>query len=231
MQAYASLIAAAAVWFLIHPLVAGSDLRRKIAASIGERGFRGLFALLSIAALSWLIYAFSRAPYEPLWVTPQALFFLPLIVVPIAFVFLVGAFTVPNPTIVGGEKALERAEPARGMLRVTRHPFLWSVILWSFTHLIVRGNVRAVLLFGALLLTAAVGTRDIDKKRARTQGERWARFASVTSNVPFGAIISGRNRLVLRELVLPLVIGLILASAMLHFHTRLFGLSALRAVH
>ena len=123
-------------------------------ARLGEKAYRGAFALLSIASLSFLIYAYRHAPCEPLWTTPRPLFWPPVLIVPIAFVFVVGAFTVPNPTAVGGEKALGRELPARGMLRVTRHPFLWGVMLWSGSHLVVNGNVPALFLFGSLIVIA-----------------------------------------------------------------------------
>ena len=230
MNAHVTLAVAALLWFGIHRGVAGSALRPWLVAKLGEKAYRGAFALLSIACLSFLIYAYRHAPCEPLWTTPRPLFWLPVVVVPIAFVFVVGAFTVPNPTAVGGEKALGGELPARGMLRVTRHPFLWGVMLWSGSHLIVNGNVPALFLFGSLLLTAAVGSADIDRRRAGAGGAEWQRFAAVTSNIPFAAIFSGRNHIVVRELLLPLVLGLIVAGVVLHFHTSLFGLSALRAL-
>jgi uncharacterized membrane protein len=230
MHDFSLLAAAAVLWFLIHRGIAGSRLRPKLVARIGEGGFRGLFAVLSLVSLSWLIYEYSRAPWEPLLPMPAAFYFVPLAVVPLAFVFFIGAFTVPNPTAVAGERALESAEAARGMLRVTRHPFLYAVMLWSAAHLLVSSNVAPLLFFGSFFLTAAVGTRDIDRKRARSEGQRWQRFARVTSNLPFAAIAAGRNRLVLGELVLPLAIGLTLAGLMLYLHSSWFGVSALAAL-
>ncbi len=112
--------------------------------------------------------------------------------------------------------------------RVT--PFLWGVMLWSGSHLIVNGNVPALFLFGSLFLTAAVGTRDIDRKRLRTDPEAFRRYATLTSNLPFAAIAAGRNHLVFRELWVPFAVGLVLAGAVLHFHQSWFGLSALRAL-
>jgi uncharacterized membrane protein len=221
---------AALTWFGMHPVIAGSPVRALLVRKLGERGYQGSFSLLSVASLSFLVHAYRKAPCDPLWITPGPLYFLPLVAVPVAFVLLVGAFTVPNPMAVAGEKALAGENPARGMQRITRHPFLWGVMLWSGSHLIVNGNVPALLLFGSLFLTAAIGTRDIDRKRWRSDPEGFRRYASLTSNLPFLAIASGRNRLVLRELVVPIVVGLILAGTVLHFHQSWFGLSALRAL-
>lgn len=224
---FAKLALAASLWFLIHPLVAGSSLRGRLVAKLGEKAFRGLFALLSLASLTWLSMAYSAAPCAPLWATPRALLRLPATVMPLAFTLFAGAFTVPNPTAVGAERALAGETVARGVLRVTRHPFLWSVALWSGAHLIVNGNLAALLFFGSLLATALVGTRDIDRKRERSDPELFARYRAVTSNLPFAAIVSGRNQLVLRELLVPAGIGVTLTAILLTFHQQLFHVSPL----
>jgi uncharacterized membrane protein len=224
------LAIAALTWFGIHPVIAGSKFRSVLVQKLGDRAYQSSFSLLSIASLAFLIWAYRRAPCDPLWLTPEPLYFLPLLSMPLAFVFLVGAFTVPNPMAGPGDRAFADDRPARGMQRVTRHPFLWAVILWSGSHLIVNGNVPALLFFGSFLLTAAVGTRDIDRKRLRADPEGFRRYATLTSNFPFLAIASGRNQLNLRELVVPIAVGLILTAALLHFHQSWFGLSALRAL-
>src|SRR5262249_8515551 len=51
------------------------------------------------------------------------------------------------------------------------------------------------ILFGSLLVLALGGTAAIDAKRRRSFGEQWMQFAAVTSNVPFAAIVAGKNRL------------------------------------
>src|SRR2546429_9012140 len=84
---------------------------------------------------------------------------------------------------------------ARGMVRVTRHPFLWGVALWSLVHLIMNGDLASVILFGSLLLLALGGTVAIDAKRRRKFGDGWRQFAQTTSSVPFAAILNGRNRI------------------------------------
>jgi uncharacterized membrane protein len=91
---------------------------------------------------------------------------------------------------------------ARGIVRITRHPFLWGVALWALVHLIVNGDLAAFILFGSLLVLALVGTVSIDAKRRRAFGEQWTQFAGVTSNIPFAAVVTGRNRLgpALREI-------------------------------
>lgn len=216
---------AASLWFLIHPLIAGSALREKLVARWGERGFQGFFSVLSLASLAWLCVAYSRAPCAPLWQAPAVAYWLPIAVVPAAFVLAVGAYTVPNPTSAGQEAALSREEPARGVLRITRHPFLVGVALWSAAHFLVNGNVASAWFFGSLFLTAVRGTVDIDRKRARRAPEVFASYRARTSIVPFAAIATGRNQLVWRELRLPLALGVVLTAIVLAFHRTWFLVS------
>jgi len=93
-------------------------------------------------------------------------------------------------------KLAEGTDLARGIVRITRHPFLWGVALWALVHLIVNGDLASFILFGSLLLLALGGTVAIDAKRRRKFAGGWAQFAQTTSSVPFAAILSGRNSMV-----------------------------------
>ena len=188
------LIAACAYFLLIHFGVSGTRLRDRLTAGLGERPYRGLFALASFIGIGWMIYAYRHAPLIPTW--GFLLGFRPAawVLVFIAFLFVVIGVLTPTPTKVGMESRLD-PEMARGMVRITRHPFLWGVGLWAATHLIVNGDVASLILFGSLLLLAIGGTASIDAKRRRKFPEGWRKFAQATSSVPFAAIASGGNRL------------------------------------
>jgi uncharacterized membrane protein len=222
---FEQLALASFTWFAIHVFVAGSELRWWLVQRLGARGFSAFFSLLSLASLLFLIHAYRKAAFYPLWFSPQIIHWLPLLVMPFALVLLVGAFSVPNPTAVGAEKVLERTDAARGVLRITRHPFLWATALWSGAHLLVTGHVAAILFFGSLFITALRGTRSIDEKRRRTNRKEFARYLEITSNAPFAAIIQGKNRLALSELWVPLVVAGLLLAVLLRMHLRWFGFS------
>jgi uncharacterized membrane protein len=223
-----SLVAAAVFFDGIHFFISGTALRGKIVGVIGERPFQGVFSLMSLIGIVWLSRAYRRAQYVPLWADISVIRPVALIVMLIAFVFVVLAFTTPNPTAVGGEALLAENEPAKGIQRITRHPFLWGVVLWSFTHLLLNGDIASVIFFGAFLILAIGGPFSIDRKRKKALGGRWDRFAAVTSNVPFMAIIEGRNSLAVGELGWwRVVLALILYGLFLHLHKTLFGVSPL----
>ena len=195
-----SLVLAAAFFVGIHVGIAGTRVRDGLVARLGEQAYLGLFSGLSRVALIWLTTAYAAAPYVVTWGQLSNLRPLALVVVLLAFVLVVLGLTTPSPTVVGGEKTLEAAEPATGIQRVTRHPFLWGVAIWAAVHFVANGHVKAAVLFGSLLLLGVIGPWSIDQKRARRFGASWDRYAAVTSNVPFVAILQGRNTLRLGEI-------------------------------
>ena len=116
-----SLFAAALFFDGIHFLISGTALRGKIVGLIGERPFQGLFSLMSLIGVVWLSRAYGQVEYVELWGKLQALRPFALIVMLVAFFFVVLAFTSPNPTAVGGGALLTEKEPAKGIQRITRH--------------------------------------------------------------------------------------------------------------
>ena len=223
-----SLAAACAFFVGIHIVISGSPLRDRIVGRIGERPYLGLFSLLSLGGMVWLTWAYAHTQGAWLWSPPVALRWAAPPLVLVAFLFVVVGLTTPSPTATGGESRLDLEKPAQGILRVTRHPFLWGVALWAATHTALNGDTASLLLFGSLLLLALLGPLLIDAKRRRAYGPKWERFAAVTSNVPFAAIAAGRNRLHWREIgAWRLVAALAAWAAMLALHPWLFGVPAL----
>lgn len=216
-------LAAACVYFLlIHFGVSGTGLRDALTGKLGDRPYRGLFSLASIIGLAWMIYAYRHAPTVPTWGVVLGFRPAAYVLVFIAFIFAVVGVTTPNPTQVGGESKLN-PEAARGMVRITRHPFLSGVALWAATHLVLNGDVASLILFGTLLLTAVGGTAAIDAKRRRKFPGEWQKFAQATSSFPFVAIVRGSNRLApaLAEIGLwRIIAALVLYGVAFYLHGR-----------
>jgi len=220
-----NLIAASAYFLVIHFGVSGTRLRDALVARLGPGRYRGAFALASILGLVWMIYAFRHAPAVPLWGIVLGLRPAAYVLVFIAFLFAVIGVATPSPTRVGMESKLAQGpDIARGLVRITRHPFLWGTALWALVHLIIDGELAALILFGTLLVLALGGTAAIDAKRRRAFGDQWAQFAAVTSNIPFAAIAAGRNRLApaLREIgVGRVLLALVAYAVAFYLHGRL----------
>ncbi len=222
-----SLIAASAFFLLIHFGVSGTRLRDRLVTLMREGPYRGAFALASLVGLVWMSRAYARAPAIELWAPLPGIRPLALMFVFVAFLFVVIGLATASPTRVGMESTLAQGTGiARGMVRITRHPFLWGVALWAFVHLVANGDLASLIFFGSLLVLALGGTAAIDAKRRRSFGDDWHRFAEATSNIPFAAIASGRNQLgaALREIgLLRPAIAIAAYAAFLAFHGRLFG--------
>lgn len=216
-------LALACAAFLVTHFVPSTPLRAPLIRVLGQWPYTGVYSLVAFAVIGWMGWAYARAPIEPLW---QGVRWLPAVVMPISLVLLAGGLFANNPTIVGMYRLLKDAEPARGMIRVTRHPVMWSFLIWALAHILARGDLKSLLFFGTFAVVAGVGTLLMDMRKAKSLGDNWARFAAVTSNLPFLAILQGRNRLDLKEIGFrnP-AIGLALFALFFWFHGALFGAS------
>lgn len=226
------LVAAAAVFLLIHLVISGTSLRDAITGAIGEGPYMGLFALASLACLAWLAIAYVHAQRGGadvvFWSATPVTKWIQLVVTFVAFMLIVPGLLTPNPTSVRQEGQLSKPDAVRGILRVTRHPFLWGVALWAAGHLMVNGDLASLILFGSLLVLAILGTGSIDGKRRRKLGDAWDSFAAQTSAVPFAAIAASRQSLKLGEIGWwRLGIAVIVWGALVFAHPMLFGVNAL----
>jgi uncharacterized membrane protein len=225
------LVAAVAVFLLIHLLISGTRVRDAITGVIGQGPYMGLFALASIGVLTWAGFAYAaarRGPDPDFWAATPATEWIQLGVTLVAFLLAVPGLLTPNPTSVRQEAALERPDAVKGVLRITRHPFLWGVALWAAGHLMVNGDLASLILFGSLLVLAVFGTLSIDAKRRRALGETWDAFAQKTSAVPFAAIVQGRQKLALGEIGWwRLALAVAIWAALIWAHPFIFGVSPL----
>jgi uncharacterized membrane protein len=224
-----NLVLAAAVFVLIHLLVSGTRVRDGLIARIGEGPYMGLFSLATVGALVWMASAYGGAREDnPVWAAPgPGLRHLAIILQLLAFLLIVPGLLTPNPTSVKQEGVLDRPDAARGVLRITRHPFLWGVALWAFGHLLVNLDLASLILFGALLALAVLGTASIDAKRLRALGPKYRAFMDQTSNAPFAAVFAGRQKLRLGEIGWRLLAALAVYAAVFWAHPHFTGVSPL----
>lgn len=222
------LYAAAALFLGIHFLVSGTRLRDAITNTIGEGPYMGLFAVASLGAIVWLVIAYNaaqRSGADPqLYNLGEGVKHAGIPVIALAFLLGVQGLFAANPTRVRGEGAAGKAETIKGVVRITRHPFLWGVAIWSAFHLAANGDQASVVLFGTFFALSILGTFSIDAKRKRKMGEAWNAFAAKTSNVPFAAVLAGRNSLHFGESFgWRFWVAAFVFIAVLFSHARIFG--------
>jgi uncharacterized membrane protein len=223
-----NLIAAAVAFLLLHLVVSGTRLRDTIIAVIGEGTYMGLFSLASVAGLIWIGVAFGAARGgvgdTMYWASTGTTRIVQLFIQFVAVLFIVPGLMTRNPASVGQGRTSEDQDVIQGMLRITRHPFLWGVAIWAAGHLLVDGDVASLIFFGAFLVLTLCGTVSIDAKRQRAFGPAWREFSQKTSNLPFGAIAGGRQSLSLTEIgYLRLGAAVVVYLFLLGSHHHVFG--------
>lgn len=223
------LLAATAAFVVGHFAISSTPLRGLLVARLGERAYAGLFSVLMIVFLFWAIRAYGAATYVELWPPMDWTRWVPIVVMPFAAILVVAGLTTPNVTSVMQEQVAERPDPAPGIIRVTRHPFLWGALLWALSHIPPNGDVASVILMGGMAVLAGVGMRAIDIKREASLGAAWGPIAMRTSALPFAAIAQGRNSFDLAGIGWwRIVAGLALYVLLLHpLHGLLFGIEPL----
>lgn len=213
------------LWVGVHVGIAGTAVRARLAAKLGEAGFRIGYSVLSGVAITLLVMAWRAAPLVPLWSLPDGFRWIMLLLMLPALLLFVASLATPNPTAMGGK--LDAAGPL-GVQRITRHPMLWSFAIWAGLHLLAKGNLAGVYFFGAFLVTALLGMPSIDRKLAARDPAMWARLAPATSILPFGALLAGRTTLAWGEIPRRVwIIGGLAWIGLLILHPWIFGYKAL----
>ena len=189
------MVLAAMVAFVGTHFVMSHPLRRSLVGALGERGFAGVYSLVSFATLIWVIFAYRAAPATALlWPVGDGIWAIVTIVMLIASVLLMGSL-IGNPALPD-PRGPGRAAPAeaRGVFAVTRHPMLWAFALWGLCHIAVFPMAANIIVAGGIVLLSLVGAALQDRKKERLQPEAWRAWEAKTSWWPFAAILSGRAR-------------------------------------
>lgn len=214
MDDYLPLAAALGAFFLTHSLPSLPGLRARLAARLGERGYIILHSLLATVSLVWLVAATLEAPRLVLWGFHDWARWVPILSMPIACILLVAGLSSANPFSLGkGGRGFDPARP--GIVGLTRHPVLWAAALWAGSHLFPNGELRAVLLFGALFAFSLMGMLIFDRRRRE--------LTALRAEIRFSA--SDLPALLLRAFG-----GLLLYAALLHLHELLFGFNPLASL-
>lgn len=222
-------IAALLVFLALHMIPAIPGLRTRLIAAIGRRAYLAVYSLVSIVTLAWLFHAALRLDFIPLWEPAAWQAWFPIVLTPLGLVFLLAGLFSPNPASI----TLRKPGMAPGAVTtITRHPVLWGFALWAGSHLVPNGDLRSLLLFGALFAFAVLGMVITDRRARRRLAEQWPQLAQRTSVLPFGAVLTGRARLrVDTPLVAAVLISALLTGWMLAGgHAVLFGADPLAMV-
>ena len=133
------LVLGVSLWSVMHfiPAVA-VDFRKNLIGKIGEKPYKGIFALFMVLALYLVISGWRATIPVNLYVPPLWGRHATALLVLIGFIL----FLAPHH--------------ATNLKRVLRHPQLTGVIAWGIGHLLANGETRSVILFGGLAVWAVI---------------------------------------------------------------------------
>ena len=134
--------------------IVADDWRTAQVARFGEKSWKGLYSLVSLAGFLLLLWGFGQARHDSvvLWNPPLWTHYVAAPLVLLAFVLIVAAY-VPGTRI----KAW------------VGHPMVLGVKTWAFAHLIANGALADVVLFGGFFVWAVVDFAS-SRRRDRAAG-------------------------------------------------------------
>lgn len=138
-----SVLIAGLVLFLgSHSLrIVANDWRTAQVARLGEKRWKGLYSLVSLAGLVLIVYGFGLARQSPV-----VLYVPPVWSRHVAALLMLPAFVL----IVAGNLRGTKMKAAVG------HPMVLGTKVWAFGHLLANGTLADVVLFGSFLVWAIV---------------------------------------------------------------------------
>jgi uncharacterized membrane protein len=123
----------------VHTLTTQRELRAGFVASMGEGGYKIAYTVASVAGLALVTWGFAdyRATgWIDVWNPPKA------------FKHITVALMLPAIILVV-------ASYIRGRIYTTlKHPMLTGVKLWAAAHLLAKGDLGSIILFGSFLAWA-----------------------------------------------------------------------------
>lgn len=138
------------IFFGLHFLPMASGLKASVVARLGATPYKIVYSILSIVGLVLMIHGYGavRMGGNPVLYTPPewTRHLTMLLMVPV-FILLIAAYV-------------------QGRIKARfRHPMLVAVKIWALAHLLVRGDLASVMLFGSFLVWAVVDRISL-KRRA-----------------------------------------------------------------
>jgi uncharacterized membrane protein len=160
--------------------VFANDWRSRTVARMGEKPFKGVYALLSIAGFVLLVWGYSKARQQGvmLWNPPTAMRHLAALLTLAAFVLLAAPYV-----------------PGNQIKAKLHHPMVLGTKVWALAHLLANGSLAATVLFGSflvwsVLLFAASRRRDRREQTVYAAGTAGATAITVAVGVVAWAIFA-----------------------------------------
>ena len=116
----------------VHLFPSAVSARLTLISILGENGYKGIFSLIAIGGVILMVVGYSNIEYTQIYI-PPAWGRLATLVLMFVSIWLFAA-----------------ANMSTNIKRLTRHPMLWGLVIWSFAHLLVNGDLASLILFAGL---------------------------------------------------------------------------------
>jgi uncharacterized membrane protein len=148
------LITGLAIFMGAHLLPTVPAARNALLARLGEKTYKIVFSLVSLAGFALLVMGKARAPFVPVY-TPASWGHV-----------ATAAFMLPALVL------LPAAHMPGNIKRFTRHPMNWAVVIWASGHLLANGDQASIILFASFGLYAVYDMWSANRRGATRQVER-----------------------------------------------------------
>lgn len=134
------------------------DWRSAQIAERGEKAWKGVYSIASIAGFVLLVWGYGAARQQPvvLWASPIWLRHVAALLTALSFVLLAAAYV-----------------PRNGIKARLHHPMVLGVKVWALAHLLANNTLADLLLFGGFLAWSVLSYRAA-KERDRAAGTVYA---------------------------------------------------------
>ena len=175
------LIAGLLLFLGVHSTrVFANDWRTQTLARIGEKPFKGVYALLSLAGFALLLWGYGQARQQGvmLWNPPVATRHIAALLMLLSFVLLAAAYV-----------------PGNQIKAKLHHPMVLGTKVWALAHLLANGSLADTVLFGSflawsVLLFAASRRRDRREHVAYPAGTAAMTAATVVAGIAAWAVFA-----------------------------------------
>ena len=128
------LIVSCFAFLALHLGISGTPLGELLQNPLSESLYLSVYSLLSLGSLGVVIYGYVQVPHVGfIWVPSVLAYKVAKVFMLLALVTIVMGALVKTPTAVMSERVLDYE--VSGLLNITRHPILWSVLLFARAHL------------------------------------------------------------------------------------------------
>jgi uncharacterized membrane protein len=148
------LIIGLTIFLAAHLLPTVPVARTALLTRLGEKTYKMLFSLVSMAGFILLVMGKGRAPFIPVY-TPPAWGHIATAALMLPALILLPAAHMPG-----------------NIKRFTRHPMNWAVVIWASGHLLANGDQASITLFASFGLYAVFDMWSANRRGASRQTEK-----------------------------------------------------------